>query len=175
MESAVDESSPASPGEALVQELLWVHGIIRRDLALVRKLAANVAAGALAEQIKDEVAALESHSPLWKMRMNCLYYCRLVRHHHSLEDAMLFPAPRRSDPALEPVVDRLEADHRRVADYCDEVVAAADGLAISDGDDGRQRVVAALNGLAEHLLAHLDFEEGAISPTLRGWDRWPTG
>ena len=129
----------------------------------------------LPERVKTEIASLESHSPLWKMRVNCLYYCRFVHHHHTLEDHMLFPALRRADPDLEPVVDRLEADHRRVADYCDEVVAAADGLAADDTPAGRRRVVEALNGLADHLLAHLAYEEEAISPTLRGWDRWPVG
>jgi hypothetical protein len=170
-----DQATPASPGEALVQELLWVHGIIRRDLATVRQLAEGVAAGGPPEQVKSTVAALESNSPLWRMRVNCLYYCRFVHHHHTLEDHMLFPALRRADPALGPVVDKLEADHRRVADYCDEIVAAADLLAIADGAAGRRRVVAALDGLAEHLLSHLDFEETAISPTLRGWEGWPTG
>ena len=173
MVSAIDEQRPSSPGEALVEELLWVHGIVRRDLASVRQLADDVLAGAAPQRVKAEIVSLESQSPLWKMRVNCLYYCRFVHHHHTLEDRLLFPALRRSDPALEPVVDKLESDHRRVADYCDEVAAAADGLVAEESDDARRRLVEALNGLAEHLLAHLDYEEEAITPTLRGWDRWP--
>ena len=175
MASTIDERQTSSPGEALVQELLWVHGIVRRDLATVRQLAEDVLAGAAPERVKDEIASLESHSPLWKMRVNCLYYCRFVHHHHTLEDRLLFPALRRSDLALGPVVDRLESDHRRVADYCDEVVAAADALVAEDGETGRRRVVDALNGLAELLLAHLAFEEESITPTLRGWEQWPIG
>ncbi len=88
---------------------------------------------------------------------------------------MVFPALRRSNPALGPVVDKLESDHRRVSDYLDEVEAAADSLVDQDTADGRQRVADALNVLAEHLLAHLDYEEEAISPTLRAWEGWPLG
>jgi len=86
---------------------------------------------------------------------------------------MLFPALRRSNPALGPVVDTLEADHRRVSDYLDEVEAAADSLVHQDTADSSRRVVDALNVLAEHLLAHLAYEEEAISPTLRTWEGWP--
>ena len=158
-----------------MEELLWVHGIVRRDLATVCQLADEVLAGATPERVKAEIASLESHSPLWKMKVNCLYYCRLVHHHHTLEDRLLFPALRRSDPTLGPVVDRLESDHRRVAEFCDEVVAATDALVAEHGRVGRQRVVDALNGLAELLLAHLAYEEESITPSLRGWERWPVG
>jgi hypothetical protein len=37
----------------------------------------------------------------------------------------------------------------------------------------RTRVVEALPAVAGHLLAHLDYEEQAITPTLQEWDRWP--
>ena len=37
----------------------------------------------------------------------------------------------------------------------------------------RERVVAALNVLAEHLLAHLELEEESIGPALRRMDRHP--
>ena len=86
---------------------------------------------------------------------------------------MLFHALRRADPALGPVVDRLEADHRRVANHLDEVETAADDLVRHDSAAARTRVVVALRAVAEHLLAHLDYEEQAITPTLQEWDRWP--
>lgn len=173
MATNVEEGRPIAPGEGLVQELLWVHGIIRRDLETVRRLAAEVMAGAPPEEITVEVRRLESNSPLWQMKVNCLYYCRLVHHHHTNEDQLLFPVLRRSNPALNPVVDRLEADHRRVADFCDEVTATARELARTDTIDGRKRIVAALDGLSDHLLAHLSYEEEQISPTLRTWSSWP--
>jgi hemerythrin-like domain-containing protein len=116
---------------------------------------------------------LQTHSPLWKLRVNCLYYCRFVHGHHGLEDVALFPALRRSDPALGPVVDKLEADHRKVSDHLDEVEAAADALVRLDTFENREGVVNGLRAVAEHLLAHLDYEEQAITPALREWTQWP--
>ena len=166
---------PVPPGELLVQELLWVHGMIRRDLQTVEELADRVLAGDSPEQVRMEIGALQTNSPLWKLRVNCLYYCRFVHSHHGLEDRMLFPALRRSNPALGPVVDKLESDHRRVSDYLDEVEAAADRLVEQDTGEGRRRLVDALKVLAEHLLVHLAYEEVAISPTLRAWEGWLLG
>ena len=37
----------------------------------------------------------------------------------------------------------------------------------------KARLVAALSALESDLLAHLDYEEAAIGPTILEWDRWP--
>jgi hemerythrin-like domain-containing protein len=80
---------------------------------------------------------------------------------------------RRSSPALGLIVDRLEAEHRPISTHLDEVEAAADDLVGHDSAVARTRVVEALRAVAEHLLAHLDYAEQAITPTLQEWDRWP--
>ena len=36
--------------------------------------------------------------------------------HHGAEDRQLFPELRETNPALNPVIDRLEGDRRRVSD-----------------------------------------------------------
>jgi hypothetical protein len=164
--------TPASPGAALVEELLWVHGHIRRDLALVQELSAQVLAGATPDDVSAQLGRLQTNSPLWKLRVNCLYYCRFVHAHHHLEDVALFPELRRTNPALGPVVDKLEADHRRVADFLDEIEAAVRQLGRADTPAGRQRIVDTLDGLREHLLAHLAYEEVEITPTLSQWTAW---
>lgn len=168
-----DRTRPTNPGDHLVQELLWIHGILRSDLALVRGLTQEVLDGKDPESIRGEITRLQTKSPLWQLKVNCIYYCRLVHAHHGGEDAHLFPALRRSDPSLEPVVDRLEADHRRVSDILDEVEAAVGALVKDDVPSGRSRLVDALNLLSEHLLVHLDYEEQSIAPTLRTWRSWP--
>jgi hypothetical protein len=56
-----------------------------------------------------------------------------------------------------------------LGEQLDELEAAAAAL----GEDGRERVVDALNTLAGHLLAHLAFEEESIGPALRRMDRHP--
>lgn len=162
-----------APGERFVQELLWIHGILRQDLEVVRRLAVDVAEGRAPEEVQVEVANLQTNSPLWRLKAGCLYYCRFVHMHHTLEDTHFFPALRRTNPALEPVVDKLEADHRRVADLCDEVGAAARELTREDTPAVRASVVEALNALRDSLLAHLAYEEEQVSPTLRTWTQWP--
>jgi hypothetical protein len=153
-------------GEAFFAELLWVHGMIRQDLETVRALAARVADGLPAEQIAAEVGTLKANGPLWALKVNCLHYCRFVHGHHRLEDVALFPALRRAEPGLGPIVDRLEGDHRRVAEQLDELEAAVEA-------DERDRIVLALDELAAHLLAHLELEEESIGPALRRMDTHP--
>jgi len=158
-------------GRALFQELLWVHSVVRRDLETVRRLAAEVVNGLPAEQLSAELDELQTNGPLWQLKVNCLRYCRFVHLHHHAEDVLLFPRLRETDSEIGPVVDRLEADHRRVSDYLDEVEAAAAHLMNGESETARTRVADGLNVLAEHLLEHLDFEEREAGPTLRRLER----
>jgi len=151
-------------GEALFRELQWVHGMVRRDLATVERLAQDVADGLPAADVRAALDELQTNGPLWQLRVNCLAYCRFVHSHHRAEDVMLFPALRARNPVVGPVIDRLEADHRRVSDLLDAVEAAADAL---DADDARARVVLTLEELHVHLLEHLDYEEREAGPTIR--------
>lgn len=161
------------PGEHLVRELTWVHDLLRDDLARLRALGDRVAANATPESIRAEIAKLQTTSPLWKLRVNCLTYCRFTHQHHTHEDVALFPALRAFDPALESVVDRLEADHRLVSDILDQIETGAGKLTEDDTVTTRLQIVDAMAALSEHLLDHLDYEEDAISPVLRQWQAWP--
>ena len=111
------ESDPqaSKPGEHLVHELQWVHNVLRQDLALCQELAGQVTAEVAPQYVRERVKSLQTSSPLWKLRVNCLFYCRLVHAHHHAEDVALFPALRSTTSALGPVMDRLVADHRKVS------------------------------------------------------------
>jgi hypothetical protein len=173
----VAETRPPNPrdprGEALVTELKWVHDMIRQDLRTVRQMAADVAAGRPAQEVQATVRALAAGSPLWQLKINCLQYCRFVHSHHHTESIALFPGLRRSNPSLNPVVDKLEADHLSISGQLDDVAVAAQAL--GDGPDParRERLARALQRLSEDLQAHLQYEEEQISDTLRTWSRWP--
>jgi len=151
----------------LFDELLWVHGIVRRDLDAVRELAAAASNGAPAGEIRTEVEALKTNGPLWQLKVNCLHYCRFVHSHHGLEDRSLFPMLRLASPELGPVIDRLEADHRKVAELLDAVEEACDALGAEGESERRAALTAALDGLANHLLEHLSFEEESVEETMR--------
>jgi hypothetical protein len=159
-------------GEAFFQELLWVHGMIRQDLETVRELAQRVADGLPAEELGSELRSLKANGPLWALKVNCLHYCRFVHSHHRAEDVLLFPTLRAPDASIGPVVDRLEADHRRVSDLLDAVEASAVRLT-AEADDAREAVVLALEELHGHLLDHLDYEERHGGPVIRRLDRIP--
>ncbi len=153
-------------GEALLEELHWIHDVIRRDLRIVRELADGLAAGAPGADVAGRLRELETQGPLWQLKYGCLQYCRHVHGHHTFEDTAWFPGLRAANPALGGTLDRLQSEHRQVADLLHEVEEAASGLG-TDGDAAaRPRVVDALRALDEHLHAHLAFEEEAIAPTL---------
>jgi Hemerythrin HHE cation binding domain len=160
-------------GEAMFAELQWIHSVIRSDLEVVREMAADTAAGEPASGIQARLRTLAAASPLWQLRISCLHYCRFVHSHHHAESVLLFPELRRSDPALGPVVDKLQADHEHVSTLLDDVEAAARELGDDDSPAARGRLVAALGQLSTDLLAHLAYEEESIGGTLRTWTTWP--
>jgi hypothetical protein len=169
-----DLPGPPNPhGEALVAELKWVHDVIRRDLRTVRQMAADIAAGLPADEIQAGIRSLAAVGPLWQLKINCLHYCRFVHSHHHAESIILFPGLRRVNPALNPVVDKLEADHLAVSALLDEVEAAARELGSKEDPAVRERLTHALHNLSDDLLAHLQYEEEHISDTLRTFSGWP--
>jgi hypothetical protein len=171
--TAFEQRPETSRGKALFEELRWVHGMIRRDLEVVEQLAQSVLAGLPAHTIQAEIGDLQTSSPLWQLKVNCLRYCRFVHLHHNLEDSAFFPTLRAANPALAPVVDKLEADHRTVSELLGEIEEAAAGLDQDDGDAARRRVADGLDALGVELLAHLDFEEQSAGPTIRRLASWP--
>lgn len=158
-------------GRAIFEELLWVHSIIRRDLAVVEQLAVDVGEGLAGEAIEDALGELKTAGPLWKLKVNCLRYCGHVHAHHGAEDVLLFPTLRAADPSIGPVVDRLETDHARVSDLLDVVETAARALTDTDADNARRRVIDGLRDLHVHLLEHLDYEERNAGPAMRRLNR----
>jgi iron-sulfur cluster repair protein YtfE (RIC family) len=168
--SMVDEGATHPRGEALLQELLFIHGMIRQSLDTISALVEEVIGGAPVEQIQARVDELASTSLLWRLRESCMQYCYFVHLHHNHEDAQWFPALRGVNPELHPVIDRLEADHRLVSEYLDDVEEAA--RQVLDEESARADLAAKLRRLAEHLTSHLDYEENNLGPTLRRISSW---
>jgi iron-sulfur cluster repair protein YtfE (RIC family) len=160
-------------GVLMHRQLKLIHQMLRADLAECRELAGEVAAGAPAAEIAERIGALQTRSPIWTLQVNCLYHCRVVHAHHGLEDADMFPALRRSNPALSTVLDKLESDHRVISGLLDEVEESAKLLDDTAANPARQRLVAALARLEVDLLAHLAFEEESVASTMRRWEQWP--
>ncbi len=157
----------------MLTELKWVHDLLRRDLATCQALAVSVTAGATAEEVREEIRLLKAQGPLFRLRANCLHYCRFVHGHHGAEDAALFPAVRRASAVLATVVDKLMDDHRKISLLLDEVEESSLGVESLANSAARHRLTDALNDLSERLLVHLDFEEKSLAPVLSGWQHLP--
>jgi hypothetical protein len=169
----VIEAQPETDrGRTIYGLLLSVHRKIRRDLARVEELAKEALDGLPGEEIRERLGELKRDSMLWRLQVDCLRYCRFVHMHHNAEDGEFFPELRETNPAMNPVIDRLQADHRRVSDDLDRVEGAANALADEEGVEARQAVVEALHALAENLLAHLDYEERNLQVTVLRMREW---
>ena len=154
-------------GRAMHGMLLAVHAAIRRDLDLIQGLATQALDGVDAEDLRRQLDELKRGSMLWRLQVNCLRYCSFVHSHHNAEDAGFFSELRATNPDINPVIDRLQAEHRRVSDDLDAVETAATALADDDGQQARTAVVDTLQALRQNLLAHLDYEELNIAATVR--------
>lgn len=163
----------AAPRTGMFRELLYIHSLLRKDLATVRRLAEEVRSGLDPATILAEIRTLETNSPLWQLRFGCWHYCRFVHHHHTLEDAALFPRVRRADPSLGKVIDQLEEDHLVVHRISERIVAIADRVPDDPTGIARHELVQALTDLEQHLLGHLALEEQSIGPLLSTWSSWP--
>ena len=169
----ITEASTTAPRDGMFRELLYVHAHLRRDLQTVRRLADEVRDGLSPRDIAAQVRNLETGSPLWRLKYGCIYCCRFVHVHHTLEDAALFPLVRKHDPSLNSVVDRLEEDHLTVHHLTERIAALAEEIAADESGERRGQLVSALVELEDHLLSHLVLEEESLGPLLSSWDRWP--
>jgi hemerythrin-like domain-containing protein len=166
---AFEEAFPETrAGRRLHTRLLYVHAVLREDLAKVERMAAEIEDGLMQPgDFERELAELKENGPLWTLKKDCLAYCQLLHSHHTGEDARLFPALREFNPDLAPAVDRLEREHQDVSGLLDEIEAAADRLSSDDSPAARTQTSFLLQQLRELLLAHLEFEEAAAGPTIR--------
>jgi Hemerythrin HHE cation binding domain len=153
-------------GRVTYRLLLAVHAAVRSDLERVERLAAQALDGLPAEELTQELDEMKRNGTLWRLTLDCLRYCRFVHSHHNAEDVAFFPELRETNPAINPVIDRLEADHRRVSDDLDAVEAAAKALVDDESQRARRVVADALQALGANLLAHLDYEERNLEATV---------
>lgn len=159
----ITETSPSAEGEAMVARFELIRDLIRRDLALILELAQRVAT-APPQTVRDQVASLAARSPIWSLQTGCLHHCTFVRGHHLHEDQNWFPRLLRVNPARNPAVQRLKREHEAVAERLGRIERHARAI---DRDPGvRAPLSAELTGRARDLVAHLDWEEDAIFPTI---------
>ena len=140
------------------QHLIQVHDHLRAELEQIRDLVEQVAAGSIGVgQARSHINTMTMRQNNWTLGVYCESYCRLVTTHHSIEDASLFPRLRRADPALAPVVNRLQEEHQVIHDVLEGVDKAL--VALVDGSGDIDGLRAAVDLLDDTLLSHLSYEE----------------
>jgi deazaflavin-dependent oxidoreductase (nitroreductase family) len=130
----------AGRAAALGDHLVRIHDYFRQQIAAAR-------AGARGDGVD--------------LREHCLTLCASLHEHHTREDGF-FPDVQTMVPGLEPVLDRLRAEHEVVAGHIRRFRAL---LADSAGGDATA-VEAQLNELAADIEAHFAYEERVLVPVL---------
>ena len=140
------------------QHLVDIHDHLRDELRTLLDLVDQISTGDI------DIGAARSHINTMTMRQNnwtvgayCESYCRLVTTHHTLEDIQLFTHLRSADPALRPVVDRLQEEHEAIHGVLEGVDRAL--VALVSEPDGIKELRAAVDLLSDTLLSHLSYEE----------------
>ena len=141
------------------RDLVGVHNHLRSELAQLRDMIAQVAAGSLdVATARSEINKLTMRQNQWTVGAYCESYCRLVGLHHTIESTELFPGLSRLDGRLAPVTERLHAEHEVIAGLLARVDAALVAL-VTDPVRGMPTLEAAVDLLTDALLSHLSYEE----------------
>ncbi|MEU6862276.1 hemerythrin domain-containing protein [Streptomyces sp. NPDC046876] len=155
-------NAPAAAGPR-THEMVVVHRGLRREARLLVELVAAVAPGDTAR-----ARLLADHFRTYRLGLH---------HHHTAEDAHLWP-PLLARVDLEAdVVLRMEAQHDRVAATLAAADAALPAWEAAAGEAARDTLTALLADHRAVLLEHLDEEEAALLPlaarylTAAEWNR----
>lgn len=119
-------------------------------------------------ELRGQLAALRHGEPATaELAVHCLAFCDALGAHHGTEEAVL-PAFDAAFPHLAPVLARLRAEHREVAQEL-----AALRTMVAEGA-GAEAVRARLDALAADAEAHFAYEERHLVPALLGEEagRW---
>lgn len=155
------EEAARVAGSAGAQTLLAVHEHLRQELDQLREVLRQVADGrATAAGARSHLHQMTMRQNYWAFGAFCASYCRVVTVHHAIEDAHLFRDLRRGDPSLEPVLERLSAEHEAIAALITGVDDAL--VAMIEDDDRLGEAEQAVDRLADALLPHLQVEEDQL-------------
>ncbi|MEV0333504.1 hemerythrin domain-containing protein [Nocardia sp. NPDC050717] len=153
-------TDPAGPADTRVMGI--VHSALRRDLGRAHAVLAE-----WPYPFDDQRHAVADHL-VWMMDF--------LHHHHDSEDEHLYPIVRARNPAVQPLLDRMDADHRSILPAMAAVTSTATDYRRSA--DAREALLGALEDLRALLFPHLEREEERMMPivsetiTEAEWREW---
>jgi alkanesulfonate monooxygenase SsuD/methylene tetrahydromethanopterin reductase-like flavin-dependent oxidoreductase (luciferase family) len=168
-QSLAEEVAPQAHSGAGAH-LVEVHDGLRAELTRLRDIVEQVVVGEeQAHRARNAINELTMRQNNWTLGAYCAQYCRFVTGHHGLEDRSVFPHLRRSDPALTPVLDRLESEHLVIHDVLEQLDEALVGLVsgtASTNGGGTAELKRVVDLLSTTLLEHLSYEESELVTAL---------
>jgi hypothetical protein len=141
-----------------------VHGALRRDLDRVRAVLTS--------------EPYPEHERRRALGEHVVWMMEFLHAHHTGEDEGLWPLVRERDPAAGPLLDSLDADHRRITPAAVALTAAGQRYATTATDEVRVELLAALDTLTGVLVPHLEREVDEAMPVVAAaltdaeWDAW---
>jgi alkanesulfonate monooxygenase SsuD/methylene tetrahydromethanopterin reductase-like flavin-dependent oxidoreductase (luciferase family) len=145
-------------GRLVAQHLVDVHDLLRGELNELGDVLVRVRDGALtAGAARAELNELALRQNNWTLGAFCARYCAFVAQHHGLEDDAIFPHLARSEPELEPVVERLVSEHHVIGEAIQEIDRAL--VAHIAHPEDFTPIQRSIDFLADALLSHLAYEE----------------
>ncbi|MFN8077582.1 MAG: LLM class flavin-dependent oxidoreductase [Kineosporiaceae bacterium] len=162
------DAAYTSRQQAAGRHLVDIHDHLRSELTQVRDVVDQVLAGTADPALaRDEINRTALRQNDWTLGAFCASYCRVVTTHHTIEDQHMFPALRRVVAGIDPVIDRLEAEHHVIHDVLtgldDALVAFVTSQHRPEGDPqasaAAARLRSAVDLLTDTLLSHLSYEE----------------
>lgn len=152
------EVSFTAHGTLVGRHLVDVHEHYRGELRELRGLLERVARGALtAAQARGHLNTFALRANNWAFGGSCERHCVALVQHHLSEDGTIFPHLRRRQPSLQPVLDRLDAEHHAIGDVLEDIDAALVHLARNPTELGP--ITEAVDLLTDTLLSHFAYEE----------------
>ena len=151
------------------RNLVAIHDHLRSELEQIGQAVNQVATGELAPAAaRSLIARMTLRQNHWTLGSFCASYCRIVTIHHAVEDTHMFPALSAAAPSLQPVLDRLEAEHLVIAGVLDRFDRALVDLVREDEKTavpirgGIDEIGELATELGEILLSHLAYEEDEL-------------
>jgi hemerythrin-like domain-containing protein len=145
-----------------VHDMVVVHRVFRRELALIPRLVREVQTADTAR-----AAVLARHARLVLTGLHL---------HHTGEDELLWPLLLERAAPSEELIHRMEVQHDRVEELLSELAPAIDRWQAEARPAVTEEVASTFDALRTALLEHLDEEEAQILPlaarhvTQQEWD-----
>jgi hemerythrin-like domain-containing protein len=149
------------------EHLKYIHDHLRQNMQVLRRLIDQAAAGEVsAKDVTAQTGELAMVANFRRFGTLCGQYCQFVHGHHSLEDAMVFPALAAQSEALRKVAERLKAEHVVVHEVLLRLIGALEALATIPTRQNFEATTVVYDALERVLLSHLGYEEEEIGDAL---------